>query len=121
MERLAAISPRPSLRRREPPLLAAAWAASVLLIVSLATLGVTGREAVMRAWPPSTRLYQAVGAANRAETEAVPAQERALDGGHGREGEGAAVSHGPVAEAPAQTESAGHERAAASPAARAAD
>jgi hypothetical protein len=38
-----------------------AWAASILIVVGLASVGVAMRAPVMKAWPPSTRLYAALG------------------------------------------------------------
>ncbi|MBN8873544.1 MAG: zinc-ribbon domain-containing protein [Rhodospirillales bacterium] len=43
--------------------LRAAWAGSVLLLILLGVAGVIGRQAVMAAWPPATRLYAAIGLA----------------------------------------------------------
>jgi predicted Zn finger-like uncharacterized protein len=74
MDRLAASYPPKSPPRRPPNLLTAAWAASLVLIASLATLGVTGRETVMRAWPPSTRLYHALGVAHPVAPEGAAAK-----------------------------------------------
>lgn len=51
--------------RRAVPTLAIAWALSVLVVVGgLVTLAVK-RDRVMAAWPPSTRLYAALGLAAR--------------------------------------------------------
>jgi len=38
-----------------------AWAATVLLIAVLLWGGYTQREAIMQAWPPSVRVYDALG------------------------------------------------------------
>jgi predicted Zn finger-like uncharacterized protein len=43
--------------------LRAAWAASIVVLVLLGLGFVTWRGDLMRAWPPSTRLYDAIGLA----------------------------------------------------------
>jgi hypothetical protein len=40
----------------------AAWAASLLLLVALVAVAVQFRAEIMRAWPPSQRLYGIFGA-----------------------------------------------------------
>lgn len=47
--------------RRPPWVVAGAWAASLLLLAACGWAAISGREAVMQAWPPSTRLYAALG------------------------------------------------------------
>ena len=54
---------------RESPLrpsnaLRVAWAASVVAVLLLATGAVAGRAGIMHAWPPSIRLYAALGLAD---------------------------------------------------------
>ncbi len=39
----------------------AGWAASILLLAALLWAGVAWRGNIMRAWPPSERLYTALG------------------------------------------------------------
>ncbi|MBN8926098.1 MAG: hypothetical protein J0H19_05685 [Rhodospirillales bacterium] len=64
--------PRSAAAPRVPPLqprpsggtgLRLAWAASVALLLGLVVAGILGRHAVMTAWPPSARLYTALGLA----------------------------------------------------------
>jgi hypothetical protein len=43
---------------RQPVL---AWAVSVLIVASAIGAGIAFRTPVMKAWPPSTRLYAALG------------------------------------------------------------
>ena len=43
------------------PALIAGWAVSILVLATLVWAAVTWRGDVMRAWPPSERLYTAVG------------------------------------------------------------
>ena len=43
--------------------LALAWIASAALIVALLAAGYVFRTSIMQAWPPSTRLYAALGLA----------------------------------------------------------
>ncbi len=38
-----------------------AWAASVLLLLALVVAGILWRSEVARAWPPSQRVYDALG------------------------------------------------------------
>ncbi len=58
-EGLAAPLSRPVHER--PGVIAAAWVASVLVLVLGAWLAIAGRQQVMHAWPPSARLYAALG------------------------------------------------------------
>ncbi len=54
----------PTLRSRWPDTtLLAAWLASVLLLLLLTLGAYAGRKDIMAAWPPSARLYHALGAA----------------------------------------------------------
>ncbi len=58
----AAVVARP--RRPSPELAAwgAAWAASLIVLAGLLLSAAHWRQAVMRSWPPSIRLYTALGA-----------------------------------------------------------
>lgn len=49
------------LASRGEPALMAGWAASILLLAALLWAGVAWRGNIMRAWPPSERLYTALG------------------------------------------------------------
>ena len=55
----------PEATRPRVSALAAAWALSIAAVVALVWGAFAGREAVMHAWPPSTRAYAALGLANR--------------------------------------------------------
>jgi predicted Zn finger-like uncharacterized protein len=50
-------------RKREeaPRFLRSAWIASVIVLLGLLAAGVVWRDAAAAAWPPSVRLYQALG------------------------------------------------------------
>jgi predicted Zn finger-like uncharacterized protein len=50
----------PAPKRGGPPL-AIAWAASAVVLLLLIWAGYTWRNDIMRIWPPSTRLYLALG------------------------------------------------------------
>lgn len=52
-------APRP--RRRAKALAPLGWAASILVLVALAWAGYQWRSEVVRAWPPSERLYAKLG------------------------------------------------------------
>lgn len=58
MDRLAS-HPAPLPARNTP--LRVAWLASVLLLVAVLVGMVVWRDTIMRAWPPSARLYSAMG------------------------------------------------------------
>jgi hypothetical protein len=58
MDRLAAMPPRP-VRNTS---LMAAWIATCVVLVAAVAATVTWREAVVRAWPPSSRLLGSVDA-----------------------------------------------------------
>jgi len=53
-------SPAPARARPGPPILLA-WAASFLLLGFLVWAGIAWRAGIMHAWPPSERLYAALG------------------------------------------------------------
>ncbi len=53
-------SPAPARARPSPPILLA-WAASFLLLGFLVWAGIAWRAGIMHAWPPSERLYAALG------------------------------------------------------------
>ncbi len=52
---------RPNAITTGEPAVFAAWAVSIALLVGLGWAAVTWRGDVMRAWPPSERLYTAIG------------------------------------------------------------
>lgn len=54
---------RPSGSRHAPrvSLVALLWVASLLLLAAAGWAGVRYRQEIMRAWPPSVRLYLALG------------------------------------------------------------
>ena len=54
---------RPAARRRAPGL-ALAWAASVLVVIAALGAAVVWRDQVAQAWPPSLRVYVALGLAH---------------------------------------------------------
>ncbi|MGG5818891.1 zinc-ribbon domain-containing protein [Falsiroseomonas sp. HW251] len=54
------IAPLPEAPKRDPRLLAA-WVLSVALLVAAAWAAVHFRTEVVRAWPPATRLFAALG------------------------------------------------------------
>lgn len=54
-------SPLPALDLKSRQAVAAGWAASLLLLAVLAWSAIAWRANVVRAWPPSERLYVAVG------------------------------------------------------------
>jgi len=56
--RVAAVPPQPRL-----PLLGLAWAFSALVLLGGAAEAYLARDAIMRAWPPITRAYAALGLA----------------------------------------------------------
>jgi predicted Zn finger-like uncharacterized protein len=58
MERLAS---RPPPLPQPSPALRAAWAASLVVVVLCGWGVIALRADLMRAWPPSTRLYEAIG------------------------------------------------------------
>jgi predicted Zn finger-like uncharacterized protein len=60
MDRLAA---QAEVTQRGKATLRAAWAASLLLIVGCVAVGVVWRSEVMHLWPPSVRLFRALGLA----------------------------------------------------------
>lgn len=94
---------------RSGPWLRLAWAASLLMLVGLGVAGVLGRHAVMTAWPPSARLYAALGLAGEGSDPAAPRAGAPGEGapspgppGGGPAPHGApAAAHAPAA-APAQ-------------------
>ncbi len=49
------------LASKGEPALIAGWAASILFLAALVWAAVAWRGDVMRAWPPSERLYSALG------------------------------------------------------------
>lgn len=53
--------PRPPQAPRDRTLLPLAWAATLMVLAGLAAATVIWRTDVMRAWPPSERLYAALG------------------------------------------------------------
>lgn len=53
-------SPAPARARPSPPILLA-WTASFLLLGFLVWAGIAWRAGIMHAWPPSERLYAALG------------------------------------------------------------
>ncbi len=55
----ARLAPRAPAPARWP--LAAAWAATIVILVIMVLAGVLARQQIMQAWPPSERLYQALG------------------------------------------------------------
>jgi predicted Zn finger-like uncharacterized protein len=57
----AASRPPPPVRAKPP---VAAWFVSVTLLVILVAAAVAFRAPIMKAWPPSTRLYAALGLYN---------------------------------------------------------
>jgi hypothetical protein len=61
IERLALAGPR--IRRRDR-LLTAAWAASFAALAAVGVAGYTQRDALMRHWPASARVYAALGIAS---------------------------------------------------------
>ncbi len=66
LERLYAAAIPPPLPQPPPiprgrTLLPVAWAATLMVLAGLAAAAVTWRTDVMRAWPPSERLYAALG------------------------------------------------------------
>ena len=58
---LGQILDRLSFARPGEPALVAGWAVSIAVLVGLAWAAVTWRSNVMHAWPPSERLYTALG------------------------------------------------------------
>ncbi len=59
---LRSVKPRPPARRRNVAL-TVAWAASILAILLLSGAAYAERSAIMQVWPPSIRLYAALGLA----------------------------------------------------------
>ena len=59
----ARLDGRPAAPARRATGLALAWLGSALLIVALLAGGYVLRAPIMQAWPPSTRLYSALGLA----------------------------------------------------------
>ena len=58
--------PSPASRPvRRPPSVLAAWAASLAILVGITWAAIGHRQAVVHAWPPSARLYAALGFAQR--------------------------------------------------------
>jgi len=56
------LPPRPRvISRAERAQILAAWAASLVAVVVFVWLGIAYRRPVMHAWPPSARLYAALG------------------------------------------------------------
>lgn len=53
--------PVPPAGRRLSRAVAAGWVATVLIVGGAAWAGVTRRDSVMQAWPPTERLYAALG------------------------------------------------------------
>ena len=51
----------PPAGRRLSGSVAAGWVATVLIVGGVAWAGVTRRDSVMQAWPPTERLYSALG------------------------------------------------------------
>jgi len=61
MDRLARY---PATVRGRPTALVAAWAASIGLVILLIVCAFIWREDIMQAWPPSERVYNALGVAD---------------------------------------------------------
>jgi hypothetical protein len=61
MDRLAS---HPASFPQAPLGLRAAWAASLVVLLLLGWGMIAWRAEVMRSWPPSTRLYEAIGLAS---------------------------------------------------------
>ncbi len=63
------VAPQPAqalaapLRLASPPLLLLAWAGSAVVMAALVAAFVVERAPIMLAWPPSARLYAALGLA----------------------------------------------------------
>ncbi len=71
MDRLGLTSkPAPETGRAA---LRAAWAASILVLILAAAAGYTWRDGLMQAWPPSQRVYAALGLPVAQATTEVPA------------------------------------------------
>lgn len=66
-EPLAATEPTAARQRRTSAAPAAAWVASLVLLVALASAAYSWRSSIMAAWPPSERLYAALGLTTKAE------------------------------------------------------
>lgn len=61
-EFLAMLAPMaPARPRRSNSALTLAWIVSVLVLLGIVVAAYAGRQGVMRAWPPSERLYGALG------------------------------------------------------------
>ncbi len=58
---LAPILERLNLAVAGEPVLIASWAVSIAVVIGLGWAAVTWRSSVMHAWPPSERLYTALG------------------------------------------------------------
>jgi hypothetical protein len=62
-----------ALLRQDPPSRGRiAWLASILVLAVLLLAGVVFRNAISTAWPPSLRLYQAVGLMPKPMAKPVP-------------------------------------------------
>ncbi|GAC1348211.1 MAG: hypothetical protein NVSMB18_35710 [Acetobacteraceae bacterium] len=71
---------RPPRRLHERvPLLAVAWALSIVLLMGLAYAAVAGRDGVTRAWPASASASQALGLRPRSALVANPGAGAAAD------------------------------------------
>ena len=56
-----AAAPKPRVTFGQDPALLAAWTASLLLVAVACAGAYAGRDGIMHAWPPSQRLYAALG------------------------------------------------------------
>lgn len=57
----AATFNRPSISLTADPAVLIGWVVSVAIVISLCWAAVTWRDDIMRAWPPSERLYNTLG------------------------------------------------------------